>query len=66
MSYCPLNYDDNLILVMFYIKISGIFVHITISNSVISLTASKNCDRKYQEITELEMVRLKIIHDILI
>ena len=36
MCYCPLTYDDNIILVMFYIKISCITVHLTNLESVIS------------------------------
>ena len=36
MCYCPLNYDDNLILVMFYIEILCIIIFLTAFESWIS------------------------------
>ena len=59
--WCLLLY----VMVILYLQI---FVLINIGNLIlfISLTASEICDRKYQEITDLEFVRKTMIPDILI
>ena len=36
MCYCTLNYDDNLIIIMIYIKMSCIIVYIANFDSVVS------------------------------
>ena len=58
MCYCPLNYDDYLILDMFYIKISCIIVFLTNTESVISWILSVTI---FEAVEELHKLRSLIL-----
>ena len=57
MCYCILNYDDNLIFVMCYIKISCIFVFFANVESVISWYF---LSQFFEEVKELHKVKFPI------